>query len=485
MTVPSELAPEVEESLASSIPWHRESVIAELERVLRGTHPGRALAARLALERLCDDDSRQVATHALAVLSTVPRQRAAPEPAPVREQDPLTDFVPVPARDEPEAPVQPQVREPVPAEPEAPEPEALQPVPAEPGAREPGAREPGARRRTLAAPRTARPRRWWPVAAVALLVVVAAGAWWAFSGRGDDSGRATTKAARLPGHVLVISSRTGDVRHLLEIDTDTGRAVRGAPTPVGRLPSVSPLRDEVVFIGGRAANTGVGNQAWTPYVVGADLAHPRPLLPASVRPPECTNAARAAWKPGRSGLLVLPCKDAANKTTGLQVVTATGRLVGHERLLPGISGDPTWTGDGHVVFAQVVDDRTRLFELPDDLTGQPRPLFHPTDPSVSDSAPDWSEQGLLFLRSHSDAAGVSLTAGTVMLSVDGRKPVAVHEVLSHVVGPTWSPDGSDIAFLEPSGEQGVATLRLFDRQHGTAVDTSVSGSIGAPAWGSR
>lgn len=90
VTEPSDLPQVLTESLESPLPWHRESVIAELERVLRGSHQGRALAARLALERLANDDSRQVATHAASVLTaTVPAQRQPPdEPVPVHPAEP-------------------------------------------------------------------------------------------------------------------------------------------------------------------------------------------------------------------------------------------------------------------------------------------------------------------------------------------------------------------------------------------------------------
>ena len=474
VTVPSELPPEIEESIASSIPWHRESVVPELERLLRGSHPGRALAARLALQRLCDDDSRQVATHALSVLASVPQQRTAAE---------AVDTVGA---------------EPRPAEPDPPdlakvdldEPDLeADPAPSlyEPVADEPAARETTTVIRALTPGHEAGPRSraWWPAAAIALVVLVVAGVWWVV-GRGDGSGQASaSSSATLPRHVLVLARATGQVRHLVQVDAGTGRPVPGMPSLLGRLPSVSPHRDAIVYIGGRAANIGPGNRQWTPYIVGGDLTHPHPLLPASERTPACQYAARAAWRTGQDDLLVLPCKDGANQTTGLQLVTREGRLVGKERMLSGISGDPTWTGAGTVVFARVVGAGTRLFELPGDLSGEPRMLFDPADPSVSDSAPDWSEQGLLFLRSHSDAAHVSTTPGEVMLAKGGQQPVPVHHELSHVVGATWSPDGTAIAYLVPVPGQQAATLRLFDHQHGKVTSTSVSGRIGAPAWGSR
>ncbi len=84
VSVPSDLPTELTESLDSPLPWQRGAVIPELERLLAGRHPGRALGARLALERLAGDDSRQVAARASQALLAVPipEQRQNREPSP-------------------------------------------------------------------------------------------------------------------------------------------------------------------------------------------------------------------------------------------------------------------------------------------------------------------------------------------------------------------------------------------------------------------
>jgi hypothetical protein len=531
VTVPSSLGPEVEESLASSIPWHRESVIPELERVLRGSHPGRALAARLALERLCDDDSRQVATHALTVLTAFPRQRtapaaAAPVPAPVG--DPLTDFVSMPVHEEPPAPepVQPEAvqrepvqPEPVPVqrEPARPEPTAGEPpkhVPAaepELGGREPLDLEPvdleppsGGRPlfadEPLPAEVTAvRPvpppdtradkgsRRWWPVAAAVVAALVAGGAWWVLSSSGNDAGRAVTKAsATLPANVLLLARPHGDVIHLVEVDSRTGKVLPGAPSPPGRLPTVSPKRDAVAYVAGdRALAVPAGADGWEPYVASADFKHQRALLPPSSRTRNCSFAGRAAWRPDRDDLMVLPCRDTHGVVTGLQRVTSSGHLVGHEKLVPGMTGDPTWSADGKVIFARTVNGRSRILQLPDDLSGKPVRRFAAPDGAVSDFAPDWSPRGLLFLRAADAPSGGGVLPGTVMVAPDGGTPRPVEGAPTQVYTPTWSQDEKAIAYLLPTKTRGSVTLGIFDRATGKLQTTSLSGPIGAPAWGSR
>jgi Caspase domain len=77
VTTPAPLPPELRLAVDSPLAGVRAGVVQELARVLRGGHVGLALAARLALEDLADDDSRQVAAAAAAVL-----RPAAPSPPP-------------------------------------------------------------------------------------------------------------------------------------------------------------------------------------------------------------------------------------------------------------------------------------------------------------------------------------------------------------------------------------------------------------------
>jgi ABC-type multidrug transport system ATPase subunit len=81
VTTPASLPPELEQAMESGLAGIRAGAVQELARILRGRHEGLALAARLALERLIDDDSRAVATAATAALSVhVPTPHQAPRP---------------------------------------------------------------------------------------------------------------------------------------------------------------------------------------------------------------------------------------------------------------------------------------------------------------------------------------------------------------------------------------------------------------------
>jgi hypothetical protein len=68
VTMPVPLPPELQEAIDSPLATVRGAAVQELARLLHGKHAGRALAARKALERLADDDSRTVAAASTVAL---------------------------------------------------------------------------------------------------------------------------------------------------------------------------------------------------------------------------------------------------------------------------------------------------------------------------------------------------------------------------------------------------------------------------------
>jgi hypothetical protein len=82
VTTPAPLPPEMQEAADSPFAGVRAGVVPELARLLRSRHAGLALAARLTLERLADDDSRATAATAAAALAAAAAgDPAAPQPA--------------------------------------------------------------------------------------------------------------------------------------------------------------------------------------------------------------------------------------------------------------------------------------------------------------------------------------------------------------------------------------------------------------------
>jgi ABC-type transport system substrate-binding protein len=94
VTRPTPLPTELRQVLDHPLAGVRSGAVEELSRLLHGPHAGLALAARLALERLCDDDSRTVsasASEALASLRAEPGKTPALTEQTVRQQDTIDD----------------------------------------------------------------------------------------------------------------------------------------------------------------------------------------------------------------------------------------------------------------------------------------------------------------------------------------------------------------------------------------------------------
>ena len=88
VSTPGTLAPELRHAVSSPLAGIRAGAVQELAVVLHAEHAGLALAARLALEDLARDDSRQVAAAAAAVLG--PPEPARPPSVPPLPPGPRT-----------------------------------------------------------------------------------------------------------------------------------------------------------------------------------------------------------------------------------------------------------------------------------------------------------------------------------------------------------------------------------------------------------
>ncbi|MBE3010759.1 caspase family protein [Microbispora sp. NEAU-D428] len=137
VTVPSPLPAELQTVIENPIPRVRAGAVEELRRLLRSRHEGLALAARLALQELADDDSRTVSTAAAEALAggrtAVPASPSgSPPPAPMSQ---FSHSVPVSPEPEPSesAPPAPSVRaatgEPASSAPTRPADDRAEPVP--------------------------------------------------------------------------------------------------------------------------------------------------------------------------------------------------------------------------------------------------------------------------------------------------------------------------------------------------------------------
>ena len=87
VTEPVELPGELLQAIESPFAGVRAGAVDELDHLLRGSHPGLALAAREALARLVNDDSRRVSTAATGRLETYARIGQEAQAAKERERE--------------------------------------------------------------------------------------------------------------------------------------------------------------------------------------------------------------------------------------------------------------------------------------------------------------------------------------------------------------------------------------------------------------
>jgi uncharacterized RDD family membrane protein YckC len=119
VTTPAPLPAELQQAIDHPLAAVRAGAVQELVRLLESRHAGLALAGRLALERLSEDDSRAVSAAATAALAAPPEP---PLPEPLPPEPPLPE---------------PPLPEPLPPEPLPPEPLPPEPLPPEPPLPEP------------------------------------------------------------------------------------------------------------------------------------------------------------------------------------------------------------------------------------------------------------------------------------------------------------------------------------------------------------
>ncbi|SDM23299.1 Caspase domain-containing protein [Lentzea albidocapillata subsp. violacea] len=136
VSVPAALPAELQEAIDHSLPGVRAGAVPELRRMLSVAHEGRVLAARMALRRLTEDDSRMVASAAREALgekaAPAPTSLIKPTPSDAKQPEQRFPRQKLPEQKAPEPKTQPKPSEPEAAQPKPPEPRPLAAKPVTP-----------------------------------------------------------------------------------------------------------------------------------------------------------------------------------------------------------------------------------------------------------------------------------------------------------------------------------------------------------------
>jgi hypothetical protein len=437
VTEPAALDPGLLADARAQVVYQRLGAVRGLAAVLDEGHPGRVLAARLELERLArEDDSLSVRGEARKVLDS-----AGDLPAP-----------PIPEL----RPGQGGAR-------------GSWPPPTGGSSGEDRGGEPVRHR-------PARVRRRVLVGlGLAAAVLVGGAVWWAAgsggSGGGGSGGGSGGEAGGpvLPDTEVLLGGTDPQLGHgILAFDVATGQTRMVLHDKTAGLPTISEDRRWMVYL--TKADGGT-----VPRLARVDGSEAGRLLHGQAAR-ECPYANRPAFSPDGDQLAVI-CLDVDGNYLGLGTVHPDGSdpvpLTDDDQ----VRGSPTWTDDGRIVYMRDLhgDGTTTLWAIPAD-GGTPQRVTSGLD--GSDSHPDWSGQGLLFLRTQGGLSDVfyktSLDArGVTRITTDGKAD-----------SPAWAPgDAREVIWVERSAT-GEATLWTKELGSGSPTELS-TGAYGPPAWGSR
>lgn len=435
----------------SLVTYKRLGAVQGLAHVLAEHHPGRSFAARLELARMAsDDDSLSVRDEAQKLLDAA-REPPAPtipdyQPVTTTRGGPVVEGPPVTA-DLPDVDT------------------------TDPGTSTETSTE------TEADTNDGRGGRghFWVLKRVGLValglvgVLVVGLTWRAVDDDGTPSASETGPV--LPDTEILVAAVDPQVgRGIFGVDTGTGDTRLILQDPAAALPTISEDRRWMVYLTTQGGVTG-----GVPRLARVDGSEDAPLLDVDASK-QCPFTTRPAFdSDGR--LLAASCVDADRRIIGLVIIDRDGhlvRFVGQDDLREA----PTWTDDGRIIVVRDVegDGTTSLWAMSAD-SGELESLTDGLD--GSDSHPDWSDHGLLFLRNREGSSEV------VYLEDLDTRDVSKIEDSAGAQSPTWAPgDEPAVVWLEPAAAGAGRTLWLRVLSDASPVELSTA-VYGPPAWGSR
>jgi Caspase domain len=449
VTKPAPLEPDLLSDAHSPVTYKRLGAVQGLANVMDEKHPGRSLAARIELARLASgDDSLKVRGQAQAVLDA-----AGELPAPV-----LPDYEPGSTTRGGPILQDPAVTEEAPGTDDH--------TDTDDEGTEDGRRGIPGRRHRIAVKRAA-------LIALGVVGALAVGgvAWQALDDDEVDTSAVEELGPVLPDTELLVHAQDPQLgTGIFGFDVETGQTRVILRDPAAEFPTISEDRQWMAYLVSRGETVG-----GIPRLARVDGSDDARLLGTDATA-DCPYTTRPAFSPD-GGLLAAMCVDEGGEHFGLAIIDRDGNLVRLVRQ-PDFVGAPTWTGDGRIVVMREVeeDGATALWVMSADGEEQ-EPVTDGLD--GSDSHPDWSDHGLLFLREQDGSSDA-----VYMDTVEARGVNRITDS-GRAQSPAWGPgDEPAVVWLEPVAQGDAKTL--WGETIGDASPIELNtGAYGPPAWGSR
>ncbi len=152
-------------------------------------------------------------------------------------------------------------------------------------------------------------------------------------------------------------------------------------------------------------------------------------------------------------------------------------------------GDPTWASDNQIIFLARSDSPSKQLYLADSAHPDAKPVLLDSPPAgESDARPDWSPEGLLFLRTTNSNEEGRLFIRHDLSSTGSSQPLEPQDSEGGFIdSAAWSPDESSIVIVRNDGQHNY-TLWTMGADGEDPVNLDWPSDLGepwAPAWGSR
>jgi len=254
----------------------------------------------------------------------------------------------------------------------------------------------------------------------------------------------------------------------------------------GQFPIISPDRGSVVYV----QNNPSGKS--TLRTMPADGTGDRVLFEQF--PAGCDDIYRPAWNPIEQTQLALVCVTAAGNTE-LHIVSVDGTDLGTVDTGFPVVDDITYSPDGKTLAfwgSESQGTEGSIYTKAVDGSSAAKRVTRAVD-GTTDADPSWSPDGskIAFRRLVGDPSDPNLSAQLYVVNADGSDLTQLTEGVSIDQDPIWSPDGTQIAF-KSNRQDAAGTVEnqiwVIGADGSGLKELGVGNpgkADGAPAWGHR